>query len=156
MFAGEPVNPGGTAAYGILIKVDGEVKHAEGHLVVKGPEASNNVAEYSGFCAAVDWILTANLLGVTIIRGDSKLVIQQLSGFWKVNGGLYLPYYYKAKHLLTILKERTENNVSLEWVPRDKNSECDKLSKDVLRRMGIRFRLQPEKENANANDARTP
>ena len=140
----EPVNPGGTAAYGILIKVDGAVVYSEGHLVVKGPDASNNVAEYAGFCAAVDWILTANLLGVTIIRGDSKLVIEQLSGRWKVNGGRYLPYYYKAVHLLRILKERTENNVSLEWIRRDKNGECDELSKDVLRRMGITFRLQPE------------
>lgn len=152
----EPQNPGGYGSYGVLVKVDGKETFSQGHFVGHGDNVSNNVCEYSGFCAAVDWILTANLLGVTIIRGDSKLVIQQLSGFWKVNGGLYLPYYYKAKHLLEILKERTENNVSLEWVPRDRNSETDKLSKDVLRRMGIRFRLQPDKENVNANDARTP
>ncbi len=144
MSAGEPINPGGTAAYGILIKVDGEVVYSEGHLVMKGPDSSNNVAEYAGFCAAVDWILNNNLLGVTIIRGDSKLVIMQLSGSWKVHGGKYLPYYYKAKHLLAILQERTENNVKLEWIPRERNAECDVLSKDVLRRMGIVFRLQPE------------
>jgi len=140
----EPVNPGGTAAYGILVKVDGKPIHSDGHLVVKGPEASNNVAEYAGFCAAVDWILNQNLLGVTIIRGDSKLVIMQLQNLWKVNGGRYLPYYYKAKHLLAILRERTENNVSLEWIPRDMNSECDTYSKDVLRRMGIKLRIQPD------------
>jgi len=113
-------------------------------LVAKGPEATNNVGEYAGFCAAVDWILNNNLLGVTIIRGDSKLVIMQLSGSWKVHGGKYLPYYYKAKHLLAILQERTENNVKLEWIPRERNGEADKISKDVLVRMGVPFRLQPE------------
>lgn len=138
------MNPGGTAAYGIMVKLDGQVVHTDGHLVVKGPEASNNVAEYAGFCAVVDWILNQNLLGVTIIRGDSKLVIMQLQNRWKVNGGKYLPYHYKARHLLAILRERTENNVSLEWIPREKNGECDEYSKQVLRRMGIKFRIQPE------------
>lgn len=145
----EPINPGGFGAYGILIKVDRKKVFAEGHFVGSGEGISNNVSEYAGFCAAVDWILNANLLGVTIIRGDSKLVIMQLLNRWKVNGGLYLPYYHKARHLFTILQERTENNVSLEWIPRDKNGECDKLSKDVLRRMGIKFRLQPEANNGN-------
>src|SRR6266576_1071736 len=140
----EPVNPGGHGAWGCLVKVDGQVGHTASGYVGHGPDVSNNVSEYQGFISLVDWILNQNMLGVTIIRGDSKLVIKQLSKEWKVKGGLYLPYYYKAVHLLTILKERTENNVSLEWVPREKNSEADILSKDVLRRMGIKFRLQPE------------
>ncbi len=140
----EPVNPGGHGAWGFLVKVDGQVVHTASGYVGHGPDVSNNVSEYQGFISLVDWILNQNMLGVTIIRGDSKLVIKQLSKEWKVKGGLYLPYYYKAVHLLTILKERTENNVSLEWVPREKNSEADILSKDVLRRMGIKFRLQPE------------
>jgi len=68
----------------------------------------------------------------------------QLSGSWKVHGGKYLPYYDKAKNLLAILQERTENNVKLEWIPRERNGEADKISKDVLVRMGVPFRLQPE------------
>src|SRR6267142_4208708 len=96
----EPRNPGGHGAWGILIKLDGTVVHTNSGYVGQGETISNNVSEYSGFIAAVDWILNANLLGVTIIRGDSKLVIMQLSSKWKVNGGLYLPYYEKAKYLL--------------------------------------------------------
>lgn len=145
----EPVNPGGHGAWGILVKVDGKKVHEGAGYVGNGPQISNNVSEYSGFNAAVDWILNKNLLGVTIIRGDSKLVIKQLSGEWKINGGLYLPYYYKASHLLAVLKERTGNNVSLQWISRNDNGECDKLSKNVLRRMGIKFRLQPEASNDN-------
>jgi ribonuclease H / adenosylcobalamin/alpha-ribazole phosphatase len=140
----EDVNPGGHAAYGVLVKVDGKEVFHDGKFVLRGPNASNNVAEYAGFCAAVDWILNQNLLGVTIIRGDSKLVIMQMKGAWKVHGGYYVPYYNKAKHLLSVLQERTENNVSLEWIPRKKNGECDRYSKDVLLRMGVKFRIQPE------------
>lgn len=140
----EPQNPGGYGAYGVLVKVDGEVRFSNGAFVGKGPGISNNLCEYAGFCAAVDWILNQNLLGITIIRGDSKLVIMQLNGSWKVHGGLYVPLHNKAKYLLSILQERTENNVSLEWIPREKNGECDEYSKEVLRRMGIKFRIQPE------------
>lgn len=140
----EPRNPGGYGSYGVMVKLDGKQMFGEGHFVGQGDDISNNVCEYAGFCAVVDWILNQNLLGVTIIRGDSKLVIMQLQNRWKVNGGKYLPYHYKARHLLAILRERTENNVSLEWIPREKNGECDEYSKQVLRRMGIKFRIQPE------------
>jgi ribonuclease HI len=140
----EPVNPGGYGAYGIFIKIDGEPRFGEGKFVGHGPEISNNLCEYAGVCAALDWILNQNLLGVTVIRGDSKLVISQLQGLWKIHGGRYVPFYHKAKHLLTVLQERTENNVRLEWIPREKNGECDEFSKAVLRRMGVKFRIQPE------------
>jgi ribonuclease H / adenosylcobalamin/alpha-ribazole phosphatase len=140
----EPTNPSGYAAYGVLIKVDGEVQHTGGAFVGRGSGMSNNVAEYAGMCAVLDWILNRNCLGVTIIRGDSKLVIEQLSGRWKVHGGAYVPYYEKAKHLLDVLQERTENNVKLVWIPREQNGECDKFSKAVLLRMGVKFRIQPD------------
>lgn len=79
-------------------------------------------------------------LGVILVRGDSKLVIMQISGKWKVHGGLYLPYYAKAKELYQKHKER----VRMEWIPRGKNDLCDRLSKQVLKDMGVRFRIQPE------------
>ena len=124
--------------------MDGEVRFSEGKLVIQGLNASNNVAEYSGFCAVLDYLLCQKLRGVVIIRGDSKLVIQQMNGLWKVHGGHYVPFYHKAKHLLTVLRERNEGNVKMEWIPREENGECDEFSKDVLRRMGIKFKIQPE------------
>lgn len=120
--------------------------HRGNGYVGHGEKISNNVSEYCGIINAIDWILNANILGVTVIRGDSKLAIFQLNGKWKAKSGLYLPFYQKAKYLLSILQERTENNVRLEWISRDKNGECDELSKQVLRNMGIKFRLQPEKK----------
>jgi ribonuclease HI len=138
----EPVNPGGTAAYGVLVKRGDEVLFTEGRCVGAGPSMSNNVAEYAGVCCVMDWLLLNHGDGNITIRGDSKLVIYQLLGMWRVKGGLYLPYHQKASHLLSVLRERAK--VLLAWVPREENSECDKLSKAVLTRMGIALRIQPE------------
>ena len=147
----EPRNPGGHGAYGYLVKLNGKVLVGEGAYVGYGPTISNNVAEYSGFCAALEYILANELYPeAVIVRGDSKLVIYQLSPDpklgrkWKVNGGLYYPFYQKAVRLLAKVNECT-GGVALEWVPRDKNGECDFYSKEVLRQRGIKFRIQPEK-----------
>ena len=140
----EPRNPGGHAAYGILIKVDGKVVCGRGGYIGFGPKMSNNVAEYSAAISVFDEILNRQLQGIVHLRMDSKLVICQLNGKWKVHGGFYVPYHHNAKHLLSVLKERVQGNVILEWIPREQNGECDTISKDVLRKHGIRFRIQPE------------
>lgn len=134
----EPSNPGGHAAYGVLIKVDGKVVLAEGHYVGNGPGMSNNVAEYSGMLRILQEI--AKYPGPVTISGDSKLVICQLNKQWKVNGGRYFPYYQQCVPLY----EAERNRIRTFWIPREQNGECDKLSKKVLLDMGIVFRLQPE------------
>lgn len=140
----EPKNPGGHGAYGFLVKIDGREEKAAGGYVGCGAGISNNVAEYAGVCAVLDFLLYEKLSGPVIIRGDSKLVIMQLSGKWKVHGGHYVPMYRKAKSMLEVLRERIQGNVKLVWIPRALNDECDRHSKAVLHRMGIRFRIQPE------------
>jgi ribonuclease HI len=134
----EPVNPGGHAAFGAAVVVDGMTVLATGGYVGNGALMSNNCAEYSGFIAAAEECMKH--AGVVIIRGDSKLVVNQLQGLWKVNGGLYMPYYQRAIVLWSQLKIRTR----LEWIPRDQNEVCDDLSKQVLRDRGVQFRIQPE------------
>ena len=47
----EPTNPGGTAAYGIVILRNGRPIHYGNKMFPAGPRTSNNVAEYSGFIA---------------------------------------------------------------------------------------------------------
>jgi ribonuclease HI len=140
----EPKNPGGHAAYGVLVKVDSQIVLAEGKYVGVGSKMSNNVAEYSGCIAAFEEILKH--AGPAIVRGDSKLVIYHLSPDpsigrkWNINGGLYMPYYTKAVELWRRLQDRS----MLEWVSRDQNGECDHYSKQVLRDMGVKFRIQKE------------
>jgi ribonuclease HI len=134
----EPINPGGHAAYGALVKVDDVVVWSEGKYVGFGDKISNNVAEYSGIIAVFREIEKHS--GPALICGDSKLVIEHLNGNWRVNGGLYFPFYLEAKKLFDELR----NRVTLQWVPRGENSECDVLSKQVLKDRGVKFRIQRE------------
>jgi|ERR1039458_4701908 ribonuclease HI len=134
----EPRNPGGHAAWGAIICRGNETIWQQAGYCGVGATISNNVAEYSGVAAILE-----RLQGETepcLIRGDSKLVVMQLSGKYKVRGGLYIPFYKKAKALFDPIRDR----VKFEWVPRDENSMCDDLSKGVLRDMGVRFRIQRE------------
>lgn len=134
----EPKNPGGHAAWGAVIHVNGESVYRDGGYCGVGPEMSNNVAEYSAFIAVATECLKYD--GVALIRGDSKLVVMQLNGKWKIHGGLYVPFYNQAKLLWAQLKSRAR----LEWIPREQNDICDVLSKKVLHDMGVVFKLQPE------------
>jgi ribonuclease HI len=136
--ATEPKNPGGHGAWGAVVKVDGNTVFAKGGYVGNGPTISNNVSEYAAFIAAAEECL--KYPGVVIIRGDSKLVVMQLNGKWKAKGGLYKPFYEKAKLVWKELRSRAK----LVWIPREENDQCDYLSKGVLKKLGIKFRIQPE------------
>jgi ribonuclease HI len=58
-----------------------------------------------------------------IIRGDSQLVINQIKGKYKVRAVKIIALYQKVKSLLSKFKD-----IKIEWIPRDKNKEADKLS----------------------------
>lgn len=121
----EPINPGGIAAYGWVAYRDGE-KIGEGYKVVaEGPEATNNVAEYSGIIAALKWLLENNLQDEEIdLKSDSQLCIFQLNGFYQVKSPRILPLYQEATELLGKFP-----NIKLQWVPREENEEADALSR---------------------------
>lgn len=97
---------------------------------------SNNVAEYCGFIDAI--LAVKQLAGPAIIRGDSNLVINQLMGAWRAKAGLYLPYYQEAVNLL----EHERDRVTLIWIPREENEECDAGTKAVLTERGITVRIR--------------
>ena len=126
----EPVNPGGTATFGVMIKdKDGTVLLKEHGLVGKGSRMSNNVAEYAGVLHFLKYLSSRPPRRVTI-HGDSNLVINQLNGKWRVRKGLYLSSAVEAKELLAYLRGLGWQ-VSLCWIPRTQNEECDALSKKI-------------------------
>jgi hypothetical protein len=92
----EPVNPRGTATFGVMIKDnDGSVLLKEHGLVGEGSTMSNNVAEYAGVLHVLRY-LASRLPGRVTIHGDSNLVINQLNGKWRVRKGLYLAIAVEA------------------------------------------------------------
>lgn len=121
----EPKNPGGTATYGFAIYIDGKKVH-EGYAVVgEGKGMSNNVAEFSGLAAALEWLAENGYQDEEIeVRGDSQLAINIMSGIWNAKGGMYYPYYRKAAELAEKF-----SNIRFRWIPREKNEEADGLSR---------------------------
>src|ERR1039458_937433 len=88
---------------------------------------SNNVAEYAGVLQILKY-LSYRPPGRVTIHGDSKLVINQLNGRWRIRKGLYLSIAVEAKELLAHLKGLGWQ-ITCCWIPRTQNEECDALSK---------------------------
>jgi len=139
----EPVNPNGHAAYGCVIKRHGKVVFRDKQYVGHGKGMSNNVAEYAGVISVLKHLSTLPEIEnePVIIRGDSRLVVNQMAGKWAARAGGYIPYFKQALALARGLKAQ----IQYEWIPREQNAECDDLSRDILRAKGIRFAIHRER-----------
>lgn len=131
-----PINPGGRAAYGAVIFNNSRRvwRCSKLYLPPVGHESetSNNVAEYSGLIAVLQWLAACRSYDAEIlVRGDSQLVINQIFGSWKIKQGLYVPLAHQARTLLRPFK-----NIKGQWVPRHKNAIADRLAKAALKQMG--------------------
>lgn len=118
-------NPGGVATYGFVIKRDGKKIH-EGHGLAgtpKTPQATNNVAEYTGLIRALEWLRSQKIKEPVVVRGDSDLIIKQVRGEYKVKSPLLAPLHGQAAALMDKLPE-----VTLEWVARERNADADRLT----------------------------
>ncbi len=121
----EPRNPGGTAAYGWAAYRDGEKLYEDCAVVCSGPEATNNVAEYSAVIAALEWLIANGYSGEKVtVCSDSQLCIYQLDGSYAVRSYRVRPLYEKAKRLSGRFR-----SISFKWVPRERNQEADALSR---------------------------
>jgi ribonuclease HI len=100
---------------------------------------SNNVAEYAGLIAVLEWLIEHDLCDTEIIvMGDSKLVIEQMFGAWKIKNGRYTTLALRARELVSRFE-----NIRGEWISRDLHDVADELSKAALKRAGVKLRLQP-------------
>lgn len=129
-----PKNPGGTAAYGFVLKHDGQIVKQGNGVIGSGPEMSNNLAEFAALYEGL-----AEFSGYKSInfpfekatlncRGDSDLVIQIMSGKWKAKKGLYYNNYIMADGITRHLRKHYVN-IFFEYIPRESNDLCDSLSK---------------------------
>jgi ribonuclease HI len=120
----EPFNPGGTACLGYVIKDKSETIARCHNVIGKGEGMTNNVAEYSALIHALQKIRKLDLEEEKIhLRSDSKLLVEQMNGNWKVKASLIIPLYHKAKELAAGL------DIVIEWIPREENEEADKLTR---------------------------
>ncbi|MFI9505406.1 bifunctional RNase H/acid phosphatase [Nocardia sp. NPDC052566] len=87
---------------------------------------TNNVAEYRGLIAG---LAAAAELGarVVAVRMDSKLVVEQMSGRWKVKHPAMIPLADRARRLVAGFER-----VSFTWIPREQNSHADRLANEAM------------------------
>ena len=112
-------NPG-PAGYGAVIADESGQVLAE--LYAGIGVSTNNIAEYRGLLAALEWALEHGHSRMHV-RSDSLLVVQQMLGSYKVKHEGLIPLYRQARHLVARI-----GHVTFEHVPRERNKEADRLS----------------------------
>jgi len=119
----EPTNPGGWGCWGWVAcdAAGAEIASAQGCLG-RTPAMTNNVAEYEAFLQATRWALDQGLTGITL-RGDSRLVVEQVAGRWACNAEHLRPLCAELRTLVAAL------GATLEWIPREQNTRADSLSR---------------------------
>ena len=112
-------NPG-PAGYGVSMQSpDGQVlEQLHGALGI----ATNNVAEYNGLLAALQWAIDHDTDRVHI-PADSELLVKQMRGEYKVKNAGLQALYVRARLLAAQLAD-----VKFEHVRREFNKEADRLS----------------------------
>jgi ribonuclease HI len=112
-------NPG-PAGWGAVVR-DGAGEIAA-ELLGALPHSTNNVAEYSGLLAALDWCREHGATNVHI-KSDSLLLVQQMKGVYKVKNEGLKPLHGRARLLCHEI-----GKVTFEHVRRELNKEADKLA----------------------------
>ena len=116
-------NPG-PAAYGALVRdaLTGDVLDAEGRTL---GAATNNVAEYAGLIAGLEMARAIDPDAAVEVRMDSKLVIEQMAGRWRIKHPDLKPLALRAQSL-------RPPAVTWTWVPRAENKPADRLVNEAL------------------------
>lgn len=123
-------NPGIAGCGSSILEDDQEVA-ARWEFIAK---ATNNVAEYQGLINALELAIeVAKIRGVAAadleiqVRMDSKLVVEQMSGRWKIKHPDMKPLAARVKEL-----EATLAAVTYNWVPRAQNKRADELANRAM------------------------
>jgi probable phosphoglycerate mutase len=117
-------NPGQAGSGAVVI--DGGSGELLAELGLYVGVASNNVAEYKGMIAGITRALTIDPDAVLTVRLDSKLVVEQMSGRWKIKHPAMAELAAQAREILT------GTPVRFEWIPREQNSRADKLANKAM------------------------
>ncbi|HSF26991.1 MAG TPA: reverse transcriptase-like protein [Actinomycetes bacterium] len=112
-------NPG-PAAYGALVR-DADTGEVLAERAEHIGRATNNVAEYRGLVAGLEAVREIDPTAQLEVRMDSRLVIEQMSGNWKIKHPDMVPLARRARGLLPTGK------VTWTWVPRERNKNADRL-----------------------------
>ena len=116
-------NPG-AAAYGAVL-----MDAATGDVIAERAEcigtATNNVAEYRGLLAGLELYNEHTPEAELEVRMDSKLVVEQMSGRWKIKHPGMVP-------LATAANRLAPSATTYTWIPREQNVYADRILNEAL------------------------
>ncbi len=119
-------NPGPAAIGALVLDPTSVPPHRLATVSERIGETTNNVAEYRALIAGLE-AAAATPARVARVRGDSKLVIEQVAGRWKVKQPHLKPLHAEACALLARYDE-----IDLAHVRREQNVEADALVNAAL------------------------
>ncbi|NUW42855.1 bifunctional RNase H/acid phosphatase [Nonomuraea rhodomycinica] len=119
-------NPG-PAGYGAVVR-----DASDGQVLAEAAEAigvtTNNVAEYRGLIAGLRAVLDVAGEGASVaVRMDSKLVVEQMAGRWKIKNEGLRPLAVEAAELVRRLRV-----TEWTWIPRARNTHADRLANEAM------------------------
>jgi broad specificity phosphatase PhoE/ribonuclease HI len=117
-------NPGISGAGAVVIdaesgKVLKEISEAVGI-------ATNNVAEYTAVLLGLEAALEIDSNASILVRMDSKLVVEQMSGRWKIKHPDMMALGAKVQKLIA------NKDISFIWIPREQNVLADALANKAM------------------------
>jgi ribonuclease HI len=116
-------NPG-PSAYGVIIR------DPKGEIVARLKKyigrMTNNVAEYYGLIAALDYVESQGIRALRI-ESDSELLVKQMKGLYKVRSEELAPLYERAKKMTSAL-----DSFRIDHVYREQNREADALANQAM------------------------
>ncbi|MEW1831643.1 bifunctional RNase H/acid phosphatase [Streptomyces sp. NPDC088196] len=117
-------NPG-PAGYGSVV-----IDATTGETLAEAAEyigiATNNVAEYRGLLAGLRTAHALDPAASIHVRMDSKLVVEQMSGRWKIKHPDMKPLAAEAGGVFPA------DQVTYEWIPRAQNKHADRLANEAM------------------------
>ncbi|GGL25921.1 reverse transcriptase-like protein [Phycicoccus endophyticus] len=122
-------NPG-VAGYGALVR-DTDTGALLAERAAPLGKASNNVAEYRGLIAGLEAARSIDPGAEVLVRMDSKLVVEQMSGTWKIKHEDMRRLALQAQEVARSIRD-AGGSVRYTWIPRAENSAADALSNDGM------------------------
>lgn len=106
------------------------LRDATGDVIGEIAEAigstTNNVAEYTALIKGLELALEKEVTEIEVFM-DSKLVVHQVRGEWKIKNTGLRPLAIKANRLADRFTSATINHI-----PREENADADKLANQAM------------------------
>jgi ribonuclease HI len=123
-------NPGGQIRVGAIMTIAGQTHQAEEAF----PAATGNTvntAEYCGLLLGLRTYFDAGGNGPVLVRGDSQLIIRQMTGEYTARDALAV----LQQEAWSLIDQNEVTSISFEWIPREQNTAADLLTQAPQHRL---------------------